>query len=769
MKFLQPISDELFHSKYMINGEKNPDQVFHDIAEEIARPEKPQIRQQIQKAFEEIMSEGYFIPGGRIMANARTYGHPKSRNYNNCFTIDIEDHMEGIYGSVYEDAMISRMGGGVGFDVSKIRPEGSKTTNGGEASGPLSFLRVFDASAKTISSGGHRRAAHIALLDIDHPDIENFITAKQGDKDKKLSQFNISVRLTDKFMQAVEKDEMWTLQFEGKVYKTLKARELYDALAKNAYTHNDPGCFFVDRVERDNNAWWAFKMDRCNPCGEIPMPSYSLCCLGSLNLTKFIRNPFTPDAYFDYEKATEVIHLAIRFLDNVLDATQYPLAKIEEFSKQWRRVGLGFTGLGDALAMLNIKYGSDESLKFCRSFGQTLRDESYEASIDLAMEKGMAPALKTGFFKNKPDPRLSDSGFIKKLPLHLRMDIAKHGLRNIGLNTAAPTGTISLTVGNNCSSGIEPIFALEYDRNVRTGKGDETKKETVCDYAWLLYQQRYREVWAQENPDKELLSIPKPDYFVTTEEIDPYKAVDVQAALQEYIDHSISKTINLPHGYSFEQYKELFFYAYKKGLKGVTSFNPDGSMKGVLETKKSEAKPASDTFILRSETPKRPEALPCDIHYVHANNQDFIVLVGSLNGSLYEIFVDEQNGHDFGSAKTGIIKRVGKGEYNLLTSDGKEILVAGLSKNFTGTWGILTRLISLHLRRGTDLNEVMQQLQRSKEFLGFEKAVSRVLKHYIKEGENYELPDEKCPQCGGKLVVVSGCPTCRDCGYGKCS
>ena len=266
MIFHQNISRDLFSQKYMINGETTPDQVFHDIAVEISRPEKPGIRLRVQNEFESIMTEGYFIPGGRILANARTYGHLKSRNYNNCFTINIEDNMEGIYMSVYEDAMISRMGGGVGFNVSKLRPKGSKSTNGGEASGPVSFLRVFDASAKTISSGGARRSAHIALLDISHPDIEEFITVKQGDKDKKLSQFNISVIITDAFMKAVSEDADWDLVFEGKVYRTLKARKLYETLAKNAYEHNDPGVFFVDTVQRDNNAWWAFVMDACNPC-----------------------------------------------------------------------------------------------------------------------------------------------------------------------------------------------------------------------------------------------------------------------------------------------------------------------------------------------------------------------------------------------------------------------------------------------------------------------------------------------------------------------
>lgn len=757
MKFLQPISEELFRSKYMINGETNPDQVFHDIAEELARVEHPKVRAQVQSSFERIMTEGYFIPGGRIMANARTYTHIKSRNYNNCFTIDIEDHMEGIYGAVYEDAMISRMGGGVGFDVSKLRPEGSKTTNGGEASGPISFLRVFDASAKTISSGGHRRAAHIALLDVDHPDILKFITVKQGDKDKKLSQFNISVRITDAFMKAVENDEDWQLKFNGTVFQTLKAREIYLALAKNAFTHNDPGVFFIDTVERDNNGWWAFKMDRCNPCGEIPMPPYSLCCLGALNLVMFIIDPFTPQARFDFKKMAEVVKVAIRALDNVLDATQYPLDKIEKFSKQWRRVGLGFTGLGDALAMLGLEYGGDASIQFCNLFGQSLRDESYRASIELAKEKGMAPALRRNFLSKKPDPRLLAGSFITKLPADLRRDISRYGLRNIGLNTAAPTGTISLTVGNNCSSGIEPIFALEYDRNVRTGKGDETKKETVRDYAWLK--------WKELHPEE----TEKPRYFVTTTEISPYAAVDVQAALQQYIDHSISKTINLPKGYTFEQYQDLFKYAYKKGLKGLTTFNPDGSMKGVLEAPTAAPAPAeTSSFIVRSDAPHRPDSLPCDIHYVHANNQDFIVLAGLLNGSLYEIFVDEQNGHNLGSHKTGHISKKGKGEYNLIGPHG-EILVEGLSKNFNGTWGSLARMISMSLRHGVPLQFVIDQLQRSKEFLGFEKAVSRVLKHYIKEGENFEL-QERCPSCGHeKLNVVSGCPTCPSCGWSKCS
>lgn len=756
--FLQNLSREQFTKKYMINGEKNPEQVFVDVAEEISRVEKSNKRAEVQKTFFDMMEQGYFVPGGRILANARSYTSLKSRNYNNCFTIDIEDHMEGIYGAIYEDAMISRMGGGVGFDVSKLRPENSKTTNGGLASGPLSFLEVFNASAKTIQSGGQRRAAHIALLDISHPDVEKFITAKQGDNNEFLKQFNISVRITDAFMDAVEKDLPWDLTFNGKIYKTLPARDLYNTLARNAFEHNEPGVFFLDRVERDNNGWWAFKIDRCNPCGEITMPPYSLCCLGSLLLTTFIRKAFTPEAYFDFDKFAEVVPECIRFLDNVLDATQYPLEKIETFSKQWRRVGLGFMGLGSSLAMLGIPYDSEAAVAFTKNLNLNLQAISYRSSALLAKEKGMAPGLKSGLF-GKVDKRLFESNVVRNLPLDVLALIKKYGLRNIGLNTTAPTGTTALTVGNNCSSGIEPMFALEYTRNYRTGKGDETVAETVYDYAYLAYLDYIKNGGEAWSPEK-FKSV-----FVTTENIDPYKSIDVQAGAQQHIDHSISKTANLPKGYTFEQYKELFMYAYKSGLKGFTSFNPSGSMKGVLETNSDRP---SDS-VSRFDAPKRPDELPCDIHYVHANNQDFIVLVGKLKNMVYEIFVDEQNGHDFKDAKVGKIVKKGKGEYSLICDNG--ITVEGLSKNFTGSYGTLARMVSMSLRHGVPLPFVVEQLQRSKEFLGFEKAVSRVLKHYIKaeEAAGQVLRGPICKECNVVMVLKDGCPTCPNCGSSKCS
>lgn len=776
MEFLQSISKEIFTQKYMLHGEADAEQVFSEVAEEIARVEDPRIRDQIKEEFEELLSSGKFMPGGRILANARTYAPPKSRNYNNCFTIDIEDSMEGIYSSVYEDAMISRMGGGVGFDVSKIRPENSKTSNGGDASGPISFLEVFNASAKTIQSGGARRAAHIALLKISHPDVKKFITVKQGDTNKKLTQFNISVSITDEFMQAVKDDTTCELSFDGTVYEVIKARDLYNMLVENAFYHNEPGVFFTDRVERDNNAWWAYKMDRCNPCGEIPMPAYSLCCLGSMNLALYVVNPFEHNAYFDYEAFCKDIKIAVRFLDNVLDATQYPLEKIEDFSKQWRRIGLGFTALGDALAMLRIPYGSDESKKFAYQFSQAMMTEAYTASAELAAEKGMAPGLKTKkLFKTIVDERIFDSKFIAKLPINVLTLIGKYGLRNIGLLTCAPTGTISLSVGNNCSSGIEPIFSLYYDRNIRTGKGDETKKETVYDYAYLKYLD-----WVKSRPlsrrdlslteeAQALWTLEAHKWFTTAFDVKPEDAIDIQGIIQNHVDHSISKTLNFDgKAIGIEGYKHLFEYAYDRGLKGFTSFNTtSGSMKGILEApaEKDKIIEKPDNYVVRSDAPKRPKQLPCDIHYVHANNEDFIVLVGKLNGSLYEMFVDIKNGHDFGGATEGLIVKRAKGEYALESADGSTFLDS-LSKDFNGTYGVLARMLSMSLRHGVPLQFIIDQLQRSKEFLGFEKAVARVLKKYMKEGEVLEM---KCPQCGGKMEYASGCPTCRDCGYGKCS
>ncbi|MBI9102652.1 MAG: adenosylcobalamin-dependent ribonucleoside-diphosphate reductase [Spirochaetales bacterium] len=746
--WLQPISEEIFNSKYNLHDQDSIEEIYREVALETASADKPEIREEVAAGFYEELISGRLIPAGRIIANARP-GSPM-KNYNNCFTIDVEDSMEGIYDSLKEDALISKMGGGVGFDISKLRPEGDILSSGGQSSGVISFLRIFDQSAKTIVTGGQRRSAHIALLDISHPDIERFITVKRGDENKELTQFNISVKISDDFIQAVEEDGDWDLVFAGKVYKTLKARDLYDLLAKNAFIHNEPGIFNKDTVEKYNNGYWAFKMDRVNPCGELVMPSYSLCCLSAINLSLFVKAPFTTEAEFDFESFGKTTGWGVRFLDNVLDVTEYPLPKIEDFSRQWRRIGLGFTGLGDMFAMMGVVYGSDASLELAGRVARALRDSSYRASAELAAEKGSFPAYEGDKFLQ--------AEFVKKLPEDIRTLIGKNGIRNIQMNTVAPTGTTSLSVGQNCSSGIEPIFALQYDRNIRTGNGDQTKKQTVYDYGWLKYQEFLK------SRDMDLSTLPVPPVFVTTKDIDPYSSIDIQAVFQEYIDHSISKTLNLPPGTSFDQYKELFLYAYKKGLKGFTTFNPEGSLKGILEYKDEEK-------IDRRWAPARPNDLPCDIHKVTSRGKSHIIILGFYHSSLYELFMldDPDDVLKKSLPENGIVRKSKSGKYDLIHKNGKEsVVLKNFTKEFQSPDASLGRLISMSLRHGTPLQFVIEQLSKDTSFFDFEKTVSRVLKKYIKDGEEVITSDNECQECGGGLVFRDGCVACRDCGWSKC-
>ena len=738
----QEISKEIFEKKYCLHNEKEPEEVFRLISEEAASVEEN--KQEWTESFYEELVSGRLIPAGRILANAR----PESRmkNYNNCFTIDIEDSMEGIYESLKEDAAISKMGGGVGFDISKLRPKGAPLSGGSESSGVISFLKIFDQSAKTIMTGGQRRSAHIALLDISHPEIEDFITVKKGDKNKELTQFNISVKVTDAFIQAVKDDEDWDLVFDGKLYKTVRARYLYDLLAKNAYTHNEPGIFYTDTVERYNNGYWAFRMDRVNPCGELVMPPYSLCCLSAVNLTQYVYQPFTAEASFDYKSFAKTVRTGVRFLDNILDVTAYPLEKIETFSKKWRRIGLGITGLGDLFAMLGVKYGSAESIEIAEEIALTLRNESYLASTAIAAEKGSFPSFDSNKFL--------EAEFVKELPDNIREAIRTDGIRNVQMNTIAPTGTTSLSVGQNCSSGIEPIFALSYNRTIRTGVGDETVTQEVSDYAYNMY----REITGRDDV---------PEYFVTTKDIDAYDSIDVQAVLQKYIDHSISKTLNLPTGTSFDEYQKLFMYAYDKGLKGFTTFNPNGSMKGILEYSDKD----KDEPVHPQQAPARPAELPCDIYRVKAGRKSIIVIVGRMKSSLYELFVidDPDSKIDIETDKKTIVRKAGKGRYDLVYLNGsEEIKLQDFTRQFDSPNSSLARFISMALRHGTPLQFVVNQLQKDTNFTDFERSVARVLKKYIKDGEEVITSDGECPECTQRLTYSDGCITCYNCGYSRC-
>ncbi|RLD63992.1 MAG: adenosylcobalamin-dependent ribonucleoside-diphosphate reductase [Bacteroidetes bacterium] len=746
--WMQSISGEIFKKKYMINGEETEDEVFRGVAKEIARVEPTeQLKEKWENKFYEAISTTKLIPAGRILANAR----PDARMpfYNNCYTISVEDSIESIYNSLREDALISRTGGGVGLNFSKLRPKDAGLSTGGVSSGVISFMKVFNESAKVIQTGGSRRAAHIGILNVDHPEIEDFILAKRGDENKALTQFNISVGITDKFMNAVKADADWDLIWEGTVYKTIKAKYLYKLMTMNAFTHNEPGILNLDTVNRMNNGAYGFQIFEVNPCGEIVMPPYSLCCLSALNLTQFVVNAFTSDAFFDIDEFKKYVEVGIRFLDNVLDATEYPLDKILDMSKQWRRIGLGFTGLGNVFSMLRMSYGSEESKVLSELIGKVLRNKSYKTSALLAEEKGAFPACI--------NEELIKSPFIKELPKKLQAIIKTHGLRNIAMNTVAPTGTTSLSIGQNCSSGIEPAFNLSYVRNIRTGKSDETKSETVYDYAWLKYLEYLEKNGFEFTGDA-------PEFFKTTFNIDVYDAMDIQIIFQKYIDHSISKTLNLPYGTTYEEYKNLFEHAYDNGLKGFTTFNPEGSMKGILEIDKK--------IEVERTTPKRPKDLPCDVHELTYKGDKYILLVGKYNNTPYEIFVTKNvdKEFDFDKNKSGIIRKSGRGKYSLIVENGKDkTYIEDIVSSFDSVYGTLGRFISMSIRHNVSLQFIVEQLNKDKNFMGFERTVSRVLKKYIKEGEEVKTSHD-CPECGNdNLIYQEGCLACPDCGWSKCS
>lgn len=743
--FKQQVSEDIFKTKYCLHdGDTDWDKVSFHIAEEVAMAEKHKNRTKWQDIFYQEIVSGRFIPGGRILANARIYSPMK--NYSNCFTIGIDDDMESIFNSLTEDALISKAGGGVGFNVSKIRPKGSPLSTGGTSSGPMSFLEIFNTSASTIKTGGGRRSAHICIMDVSHPDIEEFITYKQGDGNKRLTNFNISVGITDAFMEAVELDKDWNLVYGGKVYKTIKAKDLYNLMTSHAYTHNEPGVYFIDTANKFNNGWWAFDLNQVNPCGEITMPEYSLCDLGSINLTQFVINPFTKSAHFDYHAFSETCKIGVRFLDNVLDRTTYPLPKIEKISKQWRRIGLGITGLADTMVMLNYTYGKQDSLIFAEDVSQTLERSSYMASVDLAREKGKFPACDKA--------QLAKSRFVRRMDANMQYKIRKYGLRNIGLNTVAPTGTTSLSIGNNCSSGIEPIFSLEYNRTIRNSDNEGTRQEKVMDYAWLLYNQL-------KNDDVDVVGNPP---FVTTKDVDGVDAIKVQAMMQKNIDHSISKTHSLKPGTTLEEYQELFRYAWLRALKGFTTFNPDGSMKGILEYSDQPKK------VVGNHAEKRPKTLPCDIYYTSVGKENFLVLIGKReDGTPYEIFVTTMEGRSFDTAKmsTGGIDKVKKGCYNLIIND--TIIIEDISKEFDSTLGTLSRFISMSLRHNVPLQFIVEQLHKGNGFASFEKVVGRILKKYIPAQEKV-LTSVTCPECGADLMYVEGCKKCSKlCGWELCS
>jgi len=587
----QDISTEVLLEKYAKGEEQDILQVNRRVAHALAAVEAPEQRTHWESRFLQALQQG-FLPAGRIQSAA---GTELTATLINCFVQPVGDSIAhddeghpGIYVALMEAAETMRRGGGVGYDFSRIRPRGAWVgSTQSSASGPVSYMRVFDRSCETVESAGSRRGAQMGVLRCDHPDIEEFIHAKDsGD----LRNFNISVGVTDAFMQAVVNDgevelvhhaEPGTAQkaegaYEAKdrhlwVYRKLRARDLWEQIMRSTYDHAEPGVLFIDTINRDNNLSYCETIASTNPCAEQPLPPYGCCCLGSIDLTRFVREPFEEKTHFDFAGFADLCKTATRMLDNVLDVTVWPLPQQEQEMRNKRRVGLGYTGLGDALVMLGLRYDTQEARDMARRISEVMRDAAYEASCELARERGPFPLFNADLY-------LSSPRFASRLPAALKDKIRQHGLRNSHLLSIAPTGTISLAFADNASNGIEPAFSWHYTRKKRMPDGS-FKEYAVEDHAWRLYHHL-------KGADAPLTPA-----FVTALEMSAQAHAAMVAAVAPMIDTAISKTVNVPADYPYADFQDLYLQAWQSGLKGLATYRPNAILGSVLSVAPTPAAP----------------------------------------------------------------------------------------------------------------------------------------------------------------------------------
>nr|WP_051247806.1 adenosylcobalamin-dependent ribonucleoside-diphosphate reductase [Inquilinus limosus] len=685
-----------------------------------------------------------YLPAGRILAGA---GTGRDVTLFNCFVMGtVPDSMSGIFAHLREAALTLQQGGGIGYDFSTIRPKGAPVAGvGADASGPLSFMDVWDAMCRTIMSAGSRRGAMMATLRCDHPDIVDFIEAKRTPG--RLRMFNLSVLVTDPFMAAVEADAPWDLVFGGRVFRTVPARELWDRIMRSTYDSAEPGVIFIDRINARNNLRYCEKIQSTNPCGEQPLPPYGACLLGSVNLAKLVVDPFTPEARFDHEALAEIVPVAIRLMDNVVDVSRFPLP--EQQAEAWakRRIGLGVTGLADAFLMLGVRYGSADSVALVEDWLGAIKRHAYRASAEIAAEKGAFPLFDR-------DQYLAAPG-VAELPEEIRDLIARHGIRNALLTSIAPTGTISL-FADNVASGIEPVFAWTHTRNVLLPDGSR-RAETVENHAYRLFREIH-------GPDA-----PLPDYFVDAQTLAPADHLAIQAAAQKHIDSSISKTINCPEDLSFDAFKDVYAQAYALGCKGCTTYRPNPITGAVLEARPQKAAEAPGLSV----PSPRPEVLPGETYKLRWPDSDHAIYV-TLNDTMidgqrrpFEIFINSKNMEHY-------------------------------------AWTVaLTRMISAVFRRGGDVAFVVEELkavfdprggqwmggryvpsllaaigetiERHMVATGFLKKPEGIVPEVAVEvtaepaGNPGRPPGRSCPKCGHPtLIRQEGCDTCLNCGYSRC-
>lgn len=616
----QEVSVDVLCEKYAKGSEATIGAVQARVARSLAQYESAELRDSMEERFLWAQLHG-FIPAGRINS---AVGMGMKATLMNCFVQPVgdsvtgwHDGLPGIYTAVAEAAETMRRGGGVGYDFSAIRPCGSKVKGThSRASGPVSYMEVFDASCKTVESAGARRGAQMGVLRIDHPDIERFIAAKHNGA---FTNFNLSIAVTDAFMQALEAGAPFELVHAAEpaddqiaagafqrpdgawVYRTLDAATLWHAVMKSTYDHAEPGVLFIDRINAENNLYYVERLCATNPCGEQPLPPYGCCDLGSLDLTRFVERPFTPDAAFDFVRMRAVATIGVRMLDLALDATEWPLVQQAEEGRNKRRVGLGFLGLGSALVMLGIGYDTEEGRNMAACIAQELRDAAYAASIQLAREKGPFPLF---------DAEAYLAGqFVSRLPEALRAEIAEHGIRNSHLLSIAPTGSITLAFADNASNGIEPAFSWVYQRKKRMADGSLRTYE-VADHAWRLYRHLGHDV-----SDDEFL----PPEFVTALQMAARDHLGMMQAVQPFIDTAISKTVNVPADYPYADFKDLYRDAWRAGLKGLATYRPNAGLSSVLSVGTAEQPALPDEDPLRKRFDSRPpgelDSVTCKVRY----------------------------------------------------------------------------------------------------------------------------------------------------------
>ena len=760
--FVTPFSEQIWDMKYrykdagQIPLDKTVTDSWSRVAKSLASVEKSPERW--EKIFYSTLEDFKFLPAGRILAGA---GTGRSVTLFNCFVMGtVPDSIPGIFDMLKEAAITMQQGGGIGYDFSTIRPSGSDVKGvAADASGPLSFMNVWDSMCQTIMSAGSRRGAMMATMRCDHPDILSFVDAKSDSQ--KLRMFNLSVLVTDKFMDAVKNKKDWSLIFDKKVYKTVSAKYLWDKIMQSTYDFAEPGVIFIDRINAMNNLNYCETISATNPCGEQPLPPYGACLLGSINLSKMIDAPFSENSKLDATLLKETVSVAVRMMDNVIDVSKFPLASQEKEAHAKRRIGLGVTGLADALLMTGVRYGSDEAVAKTDEWLHLISREAYLASTELAQEKGSFPLLDVNQFLQ--------SGNMVQMDDDVKEVIRSHGIRNALLTSIAPTGTISLYAGN-VSSGIEPVFAYSYHRKVLQKDGTK-REEEVIDYAVNL--------WKEKFGNKEF-----PDYFVNAQTLSPTDHVKMQAAAQKWIDSSISKTINCPEDISFEEFKEVYMAAWDQGCKGCTTYRPNAVTGSVLSVDTSEKKDIetskmtgiSGEVVYMSEPLARPKDLEGRTYKVKWPDSEHALYI-TINDILlhdqrrpFEIFVNSKN-----------------------------------MEHFAWTVG-LTRMISAVFRRGGDVSFVVDELKavfdpRGGAWMGGKyipsilAAIGNTIEtHMIEIGFlsravlGPQSPEIKkptltqqssptslrlttfCPSCGeNDLHMIEGCMTCSSCGHSKCA